>query len=116
MKATLVDKPPHGEEWLFEIKWDGVRAIAFVDREQVRLLSRTGNWCDKQYPELSVIHHSLAASQAILDTEIAVLDDKGVARFELIQPRIHQTPGALTRGNYVRFRPAVPRWLRSPAG
>jgi bifunctional non-homologous end joining protein LigD len=106
MKATLVDKPPHGEEWLFEIKWDGVRAIAFVDREQVRLLSRTGNWCDKQYPELSVIHHSLAAKQAILDTEITVLDEKGVSRFELIQPRIHQTdPNSIA--HLVRSRPVT---------
>jgi bifunctional non-homologous end joining protein LigD len=88
MKATLVEKPPHGPEWLFEIKWDGVRAIAIIDREEVRLSSRTGNSCEKQYPELSVIHHSLAAEQAILDTEIAVLDEKGISRFAMIQPRI----------------------------
>lgn len=106
MKATLAGKPPHGAEWLFEIKWDGVRAIAFIDQEQVRLLSRTGNWCDKQYPELSVIHHSLAASQAILDTEIAVLDEKGVSRFALIQPRIHQTdPNSIA--HLVRSRPVT---------
>ena len=106
MKATLVDKPPRGEEWLFEIKWDGVRAIAFIDHEQVRLHSRTGNSCEKQYPELSVIHHSLAAEQAILDTEIAVLDEKGVSRFAMIQPRIAKTdPNSIA--HLARSRPVT---------
>src|SRR5947208_1039974 len=67
MKATLVDEPPRGEDWLFEVKWDGVRAIAFIDHQEVRLMSRTSNQCEKQYPELSVIHHSLAAEEAVLD-------------------------------------------------
>ncbi|MBZ5583009.1 MAG: hypothetical protein LAQ30_12560 [Acidobacteriia bacterium] len=88
MKATLTDKPPRGEDWLFEIKWDGVRAIAFIDREEVRLQSRNGLRCERQYPELAPIHHQIAAEQAILDGEIAVLDEKGVSRFHLIQPRI----------------------------
>ena len=86
--ATLVERPPRGDEWLFEVKWDGVRAIAFVDREEVHLQSRSGLRCERQYPELAVIPHQLAASHAILDGEIAVLDKKGVSRFHLIQPRI----------------------------
>src|SRR5437763_13367341 len=88
MMATLVERPPRGDDWLFEVKWDGVRAIAFVDQEDVRLQSRSGNRCDRQYPEMAVIGHYLAAQSAILDGEIAVLDEKGVAQFHLIQPRI----------------------------
>ncbi len=88
MKAVLAEHPPKGDDWLFEVKWDGVRAIAFIDREEVRLQSRSGLRCDRQYPELAVIHHHLAAAQAVLDGEIAVLDEKGVSRFHLIQPRI----------------------------
>ncbi|MBV9507484.1 MAG: DNA ligase D [Acidobacteriia bacterium] len=88
MKASLADKPPNGQDWLFEIKWDGVRAIASVDREEVRLQARSGLRCERQYPELAVIHHQIAAKQVVLDGEIAVLDSKGVARFHLIQPRI----------------------------
>jgi bifunctional non-homologous end joining protein LigD len=88
MKATLTEDPPHGDEWLFEIKWDGVRAIGFLDNEELQLQSRTGNRCERQYPELAVIPHQIAARQAVLDGEIAVLDEKGVARFNLIQPRI----------------------------
>ncbi len=91
MKAAIAERPPRGEDWLFEVKWDGVRAIAFVDREEVRLQSRTGHRCERQYPELSTIHHQLAGEQVVLDGEIAVLDDKGVSQFHLIQPRIANT-------------------------
>jgi bifunctional non-homologous end joining protein LigD len=88
MKATLADRPPRGDEWLFEVKWDGVRALAFIDTEAVRLQSRSGLRCERQYPELAVIPHHIAAKQAVLDGEIAVLDEKGVSQFHLIQPRI----------------------------
>jgi len=88
MKSFLADKPPKGDDWLFEIKWDGVRAICFVDEKSVRMTSRTGHSCERQYPELSVIGHQIAAKQAVLDGEIAVLDKNGVSSFGLIQPRI----------------------------
>ncbi|HWB84140.1 MAG TPA: DNA ligase D [Bryobacteraceae bacterium] len=88
MSAAITERPPEGDDWLFEIKWDGVRAIAFVDGEEVHLSSRTGIRCERQYPELAAIPHYLAARQAILDGEIAVLDEKGISRFHLIQPRI----------------------------
>jgi bifunctional non-homologous end joining protein LigD len=106
MKAVLAEHPPKGPEWLFEIKWDGVRGLAFVRDEQVRFLSRSGIWCEKQYPELAVAPHYLAAKEAILDGEIAVLDERGVARFALIQPRIAQhDPNAIA--HLVRSRPVV---------
>ena len=106
MMASLVDKPPRGDEWLFEVKWDGVRAIAFVDREEIRLQSRSGLRCERQYPELAAIHHQLAAEQAILDGEIAVLDDKGVSQFHLIQPRIaNSDPNSIA--HLVRSTPVV---------
>ena len=106
MKAALATTPPRGDEWLFEVKWDGVRAICFIDRESVRLVSRTGHSCEKQYPELSVIPHYIAAQQAILDGEIAALDEKGAARFELIQPRIAQSD-ANAVSHMARARPVV---------
>jgi bifunctional non-homologous end joining protein LigD len=88
MTATLAEDPPRGPDWLFEVKWDGVRAIAFIGNEEVRLQSRSGLRCERQYPELAVIHHLVAAREAVLDGEIAVLDERGVSRFHLIQPRI----------------------------
>lgn len=88
MKAQIAGRVPRGDEWLFEVKWDGVRAIAFIENEEVRLQSRTGHRCERQYPELSTIHHQLVGAQVVLDGEIAVLDPKGVSQFHLIQPRI----------------------------
>jgi bifunctional non-homologous end joining protein LigD len=106
MSATLAEKPPRGDEWLFEVKWDGVRAIAFIEAEEVRLQSRSGLRCERQYPELAVIHHQVAAAQAILDGEIAVLDPKGVSRFHLIQPRIaNSDPNTIA--HLVRSTPVV---------
>jgi bifunctional non-homologous end joining protein LigD len=106
MMATLMDKPPRGNEWLFEVKWDGVRAIAFIDQEEIRIQSRSGLRCERQYPELAVIHHQLGAEQAILDGEIAVLNDKGVSQFHLIQPRIaNSDPNTIA--HLVRSTPVV---------
>jgi bifunctional non-homologous end joining protein LigD len=106
MQATLADRVPRGEDWLFEVKWDGVRAVAFLDNEEVRLQSRSGLRCERQYPELAVMPHQLAASQAVLDGEIAVLDAKGVSRFHLIQPRIANTDPN-TIAHLVRSTPVV---------
>jgi bifunctional non-homologous end joining protein LigD len=106
MKSTLVERPPEGDEWLFEVKWDGVRAIAFVENEEVRLQARSGLRCERQYPELAVIHHHIAAGRAVLDGEIAVLDPKGVSRFHLIQPRIaNADPNSIA--HLVRSTPVV---------
>lgn len=104
--ASLTDHTPRGDEWLFEVKWDGVRAIAFIEHEDVRLQSRSGLRCERQYPELAVIHHQLAAGTAVLDGEIAVLDPNGISRFHLIQPRIHITdPNSIA--HLVRSTPVV---------
>jgi len=106
MMATLTDRPPKGDDWLFEVKWDGVRALAFIDHEDVRLQSRSGLRCERQYPELAVIPHQLAATQVILDGEIAVLDKNGVSQFHLIQPRIANTDPN-TIAHLVRSTPVV---------
>jgi bifunctional non-homologous end joining protein LigD len=106
MKAALADRPPAGPGWLYEIKWDGVRGIGFVRDERLRIQSRSGGWCEKQYPELAVVPHFVAAREAILDGEIAVLDRKGAARFGLIQPRIAQhDPNAIA--HLVRSHPVL---------
>jgi bifunctional non-homologous end joining protein LigD len=106
MMAMLADRVPRGEGWLFEVKWDGVRAIAFLDNEEVRLQSRSGLRCERQYPELAVMPHHIAASQAVIDGEIAVLDAKGVSQFHLIQPRIANTDPN-TIAHLVRSTPVI---------
>lgn len=81
--------PPSSDDWLYEIKWDGVRAICFVDAGKLRIVSRSGTSIAKQYPELSVLPHHLRARHAILDGEITALDVKGRPNFELLQKRIN---------------------------
>ncbi|MDQ6705919.1 MAG: non-homologous end-joining DNA ligase, partial [Acidobacteriota bacterium] len=88
MSATLVNTSPKGNDWVFEIKWDGIRAICFIDNGELRIQSRSGNRCERQYPELTVLPNRVSATQAILDAEIAVLDERGISSFALIQPRI----------------------------
>src|SRR5579864_5016201 len=88
MLATLSDKPPAGDQWLYEVKWDGVRALCFVENNQLCIFTRNQKRCEQQYPELSVLPRFLKASTAVLDAEIAVVDDKGKSSFSLIQPRI----------------------------
>ena len=88
MLAALAEHPPSGKDWLYEIKWDGVRALCFIENNQLCIYSRNQKRCDQQYPELSVLPRFVKASSAILDGEIAVLDENGRARFSLIQPRI----------------------------
>jgi bifunctional non-homologous end joining protein LigD len=96
MMANIAEKPPRGDNWLFEIKWDGVRGLCFIEDGELRILSRSGNRCERQYPELSVLPHYVDAQQAILDGEIAVLDERGVSSFALIQPRImNQDPNSV---------------------
>jgi len=90
MAANLTDHPPTGPDWLFEIKWDGVRGLVFIDNQNLAIYTRNNNRCDRQYPELQVLSHFIEAKQAILDGEIVALDPHGISRFELIQPRIHQ--------------------------
>jgi bifunctional non-homologous end joining protein LigD len=69
-------------------------------------VTRNGNPCESQYPELSALRHYVAAESAVLDGEIAVLDPQGRPSFELIQPRIHLT-GAHTIANAARTNPVV---------
>lgn len=106
MMSFATEKPPSGPDWVHEIKWDGVRAICFLKPEGIRLVSRTGNPCEAQYPELTALRHYIGAREAVLDGEIAVLDEKGRPSFERIQPRIHIT-GAHTIANLARTHPAV---------
>ena len=87
MLATLVDEPFNDDDWLFEIKWDGYRAIAFIEGDRLRLVSRNQNDLTKAYPELQEIPQHLRARTAILDGEIAALDERGRPSFGLMQQR-----------------------------
>ena len=99
MLATAVEKPFDSPDWLFEIKWDGYRAVAFLENGKVRLVSRTQNDLTAQFPELKELAASIKARTAVLDGEVVALDDEGRPSFSLMQQRTgfrsgkHRLPG-----------------------
>jgi bifunctional non-homologous end joining protein LigD len=93
MLATAIEKPFDNPDWLFEIKWDGYRAVAFIDDGRVRLVSRNQNDLSAQYPELATLPQFVKARRAILDGEIVALDDQGRPSFSLMQQRTGFRPG-----------------------
>jgi bifunctional non-homologous end joining protein LigD len=89
MLATLVDKPFSRPDWLFEIKWDGIRALTWIRHGELELRSRTGRVITHQYPELGELPKRVKAETAILDGEIVALDESGKSNFERLQSRMN---------------------------
>jgi len=83
--TKLVDQPPDGPDWLHEIKFDGYRMHARLDRGAVRLLTRTGlDWTPK-YPAIAAAVAKLPAREAYLDGELCGVRPDGTTSFSLIQ-------------------------------
>jgi bifunctional non-homologous end joining protein LigD len=99
MLATSVDDPFDDPEWLFEIKWDGYRAVAFIAQRKVRLVSRNQNDLTAQYSELQSIPSFIKAETAVLDGEIATLDEQGRSSFSLMQQRTGIRSGGRRTGS-----------------
>lgn len=99
MLARAGTLPEHPERWCFEIKWDGVRAIAHVDAGGLRLESRNLNAITASYPELSPPPPALAGHVGtVLDGEIIATDATGRPSFGRLQQRMHvgaPSPGLL---------------------
>lgn len=87
MLATAIDKPFDSSDWLFEIKWDGYRAVSFIQNGKLRLVSRNQNDLTGQFPELRELPKFVKAEKAILDGEIVALDEQGRSSFSLMQQR-----------------------------
>ncbi|HEX7424536.1 MAG TPA: non-homologous end-joining DNA ligase [Terriglobales bacterium] len=93
MLATSTAKAFDNPDWLFEIKWDGYRAVAFIEDGRVRLVSRSQNDLTAQFPELGSLPQFVKAQRAILDGEIVALDEQGRSSFSLMQQRTGFHPG-----------------------
>src|ERR1019366_2988014 len=93
MLATPSAKAFDDSDWLFEIKWDGYRAVAFIEDGRVRLVSRNQNDLTAQFPELGSLPQFVKAQRAILDGEIVALDEEGRPSFSLMQQRTGFQPG-----------------------
>ncbi|HEY1009449.1 MAG: DNA ligase D [Daejeonella sp.] len=94
MLATLVDEPFDDPDWVYEVKWDGYRALAFLNNGEADILSRNNkSFNDKFYP----IQKTLQSWKfnAVLDGEILVLNDKGVSNFGSLQNWRSEADGEL---------------------
>jgi bifunctional non-homologous end joining protein LigD len=98
MLAQLAPPPAREHGWSFEVKWDGVRAIAYLKPGRLRLESRNLKDMTDSYPELRGLLSQLGMREAVLDGEVVAFDDGGRPSFERIQRRMHVTsPSAVRR-------------------
>ena len=97
MLARLGRLPRNEAGWGFEVKWDGVRAIAFCEPGRVRLQSRNLKDITSRYPEVRGLREALGAQPAVLDGEIVAFDEEGRPSFERLQQRMHVASEARVR-------------------
>jgi DNA ligase D-like protein (predicted ligase)/DNA ligase D-like protein (predicted polymerase)/DNA ligase D-like protein (predicted 3'-phosphoesterase) len=89
MLAVGGGKPFDRAGWWFEPKLDGIRTLAYLEGETVRLVSRTGRDQTTSYPELGSIWRRVEATNAVIDGEIVATDDQGRTSFERLQQRMN---------------------------
>jgi len=93
MKATLVDDPFDDPDWLYEVKWDGYRAVAFINKGDAQLVSRNNLSFDKFYPIVAALKKWKI--NAVIDGEVLVLNDKGISNFGALQNWRSEADGQL---------------------
>src|SRR5918994_937509 len=96
MLARTGPLPPEDGRWAYEVKWDGVRAIAFVQGGRLVLHARTGRDVSARYPELRPLAEALAGHQVVLDGEVVAFDGARPS-FQKLQSRMHLTSDAQIR-------------------
>jgi ATP dependent DNA ligase domain len=91
MLATPAPLPSAAEDrqWAYEVKWDGVRAVAYLQDGQLRLMSRTDRDVTRRYPELAPLAASVSEAAVVLDGELVSLDEEGRRSFGRLQHRMH---------------------------
>jgi len=93
MKAKLAEVPATSAEWATEIKWDGVRAIAFCEGGRLRLQGRRLNDITDLFPEVKPLSEASGAEGTILDGELVAFDEFGIPDFQRIQQRLQRNRG-----------------------
>jgi bifunctional non-homologous end joining protein LigD len=93
MLATLAETLPHGDDWTFEVKWDGYRALGYVRAGDARLVSRNGNDLTARFPEIAKALAKAARSpECVVDGEVCALDEHGRPSFSAMQQGKRGTP------------------------
>jgi bifunctional non-homologous end joining protein LigD len=87
MKATTVTELPEEGDWIYEVKWDGYRALSLKDGDEVRLLSLKEKNLTSDFPEVAAAMRLLAAQTAMVDGEIVAVDAQGRPSFQVLQNR-----------------------------
>ena len=106
MLATLVEEPFDDPQWIYEVKWDGYRAVAYLRDGRTALLSRNQNELTGEFAEIATALAALPLESAVLDGEVVALDEAGRPSFSLMQQRTGMTsPGK--RGPKNRALPIV---------
>lgn len=86
--ATLVEKMPQGRQWSFEVKWNGIRSLCFLQDGRLELVSRNGRALTGQFPQITSSVKKIHATEAILDGEIVIFDEQGRTNFQALQPHL----------------------------
>ena len=89
MLASAGALPAKDEGWAYEMKWDGVRAVVYVDGGRARVLTRNDREVSATYPELRAMAESLGGTRVVLDGEIVAFDEQGRPSFGALQSRMH---------------------------
>lgn len=87
MKAELVEALPKGSDWIYELKFDGIRALTLKRGKDIELISRNAKDLTAKFPEVADALKNLPCKEAMLDGEIAALDEAGRSSFQLLQAR-----------------------------
>jgi bifunctional non-homologous end joining protein LigD len=90
MSARSADKPPDSEDYFFEVKWDGIRALISVDEGELRIYGRNGSSLTAQFPELVCQELAFRATSGLFDGEIVCLEGDGKPNFRNVIHRMQQ--------------------------
>lgn len=91
MLSDSAEKIPTGDNYIYEVKWDGIRALVALEDGQVRIVSRNKNDITPQFPELQVADKAFRANCALFDAEIVCLDKSGKPEFKKVIHRLMST-------------------------
>src|SRR6266850_3332030 len=98
MLARIAQKPPDSEDYIYEVKWDGIRAMISLDEGELRIHGRNRMDITKQFPELLITEQAFRATSALFDGEIVCLEADGKPVFKNVIHRMQQkTEAAIER-------------------
>jgi bifunctional non-homologous end joining protein LigD len=93
MLATLAEELPRGDDWLFEVKWDGYRALGYVRGGEAKLVSRNGNDLTGRFPGAAKeLAKAVRSPECVVDGEVCALDEQGRPSFSAMQQGKPETP------------------------